>query len=514
MKKLSILLFSILAFTLVSCEDDFKEPTPQSNPQEALMSYDGLEVARGADISQALDLNTAADQLNVISTVKTPALSGNQKIEYITYVSANENFDPQVAIETPDGTVQKSDLNEAFRKLYGNSPKAKPLYMKFAAFLAEGTSRVRFGDDKMYFAETEVSVTPIPIEIVIEDEYYLIGDFCNWDISKAVAFKHSDKDVYDDPVFSISVEVGKDCYWKVLPKSSVVANTMDGAYGVEVNGSVDPTGTLVNVNPQAGKIENAGWMQFTINMMDLKYTLTPVVPYIYLVGKPNGWDINSASCPLKTENFDGVYVGTFELNWGADNNFRFYTALGNWDTNSIGSQVEDNPVDITDLFVNGVYTGNVVEGKGSFHVAKNGIYKMTVDLIRKTIKIELAGEAKSIYMVGDINGWSLDPNAPNAKAGAIPAVSDIDLYRGTLELPDSGDGYSYFRFYKKLVPDQPDNTTIGTLSGDIEELSLESDGSTMFEVAPGKQGKFKIIPGKYEVEVNLEENIVLMNKLE
>ena len=512
MKKLSILLFSILAFTLVSCEDDFKEPTPQSNPQEALMSYDGLEVVRGADISQALDLNTAADELNVISTVKTPVLSGDQKIEYIAYVSTNENFDIQEAIEAPDGTVSKGDLDAAFRKLYGKSPKAKPLHMRFAAFLADGTSRMRFGNDKTYFADTEVSVTPIPIEIVIEQEYYLIGNFCDWDISKAVVFKHSGKDVYDDPVFNVAVEVGKDCYWKILPKSSVVANTMDGAYGVAVDGSIELTGDLINVDAQAGKIENAGWVRFSINMMDLKYTIATVTPYIYLVGQPNGWDIDGKSCQLISENYDGVYVGTFELKWGDENNFRFYTELGDWDKNSIGSQVDDNPVDVTDLFNNGVYTGNVVEGKGSFKVSKNGVYKITVDIIQKTIKIELAGEGKALYMVGDINGWLFDPTAAGAKAGAISEASD-KVYHGTLELPDSGDGYSYFRFYEELVPNQPDNTTIGTISGGIEELGLESDGSTMFEVAPGKQGKFKIVPGKYEIEVNLEENIVLMQKL-
>lgn len=512
MKKLSILLFSILAFTLVSCEDDFKEPTPQSNPQEALMSYEGLEVARGADISQALDLNTTADELNVISTVKTPVLSGNQKIEYIAYVSTNENFDIQEAIEAPDGTVSKNDLDAAFRKLHGKSPKAKSLHMRFAAFLADGTSRVRFGTDEVYFAATEVSVTPIPVEIIIEEEYYLIGNFCDWDISKALVFKHSGKDVYDDPVFNVAVEVGKDCYWKILPKSSVVANTMDGAYGVAVDGDISLTGDLVNVGAQAGKIENAGWVRFSINMMDLKYTIATVTPSIYLVGQPNGWDINGRSCPLVSENYDGVYVGTFELKWGSENNFRFYTELGDWDKNSIGSQVDDNPVDVTDLFVNGIYSGNVVEGKGSFKVSKNGVYKITVDIIQKTIVIELAGEAKALYMVGDINGWSLDPAASGAKAGAISEISD-KVYQGTLELPDSGDSYSYFRFYEELVPNQPDNTTIGTLSGGVEELGLESDGSTMFEVAPGKQGKFKIVPGKYEIEVNLDENIVLMQKL-
>lgn len=514
MKKINILLFTILALLVTSCNEDFNQGVvPQWNPQEPLMNYEGLEVERGAGIANPLDLNTADETIEVIYTKKTPELQSSQKIEYITYISSNADFAQQVVIETPEGTVSKEDLNSAFRTLYGNSPKSKTLFVKFAAFLADGTSRVRFGDDKTYFAQTEVSVTPVPIDIVIEEEYYLIGNFCDWDISKAVVFNHSSKDVYDDPVFNVAVEVGKDCYWKILPKSSVVANTMDGAYGVVIDGSTDLTGNLVNVDAQAGKIENAGWTRVTINMMDLKYTIAPVSPYIYLVGKPNGWDINSASCTLTSKNYDGVYTGTFKLEWGDENNFRFYTKLGNWDENSIGSQVDDNPVDITNLFVDGVYNGSIVEGKGSFKISANGIYKITVNLNSNTIMIEPSGAAAYLYMVGNINGWTLDPTAPNAKAGALSSMTDNDIYSGDLELPDSGDGYSYFRFYKQLVADQWDNTTIGTFTGGDEPVVVESDGSAMFEVVPGKQGSFKIAPGKYSVEVDLNENIVLMQKL-
>ena len=38
------------------------------------------------------------------------------------------------------------------------------------------------------------------------------------------AFNHSDKDVYDDPIFTVSFETTKaDQYWKIIPKKNVDA---------------------------------------------------------------------------------------------------------------------------------------------------------------------------------------------------------------------------------------------------------------------------------------------------
>ena len=67
----------MLALTFVSCEDiDFEEGKPQTNPQEPLMSFDGLSVGLGDNLGAALDLSTlSTESLNAVKTVQTPALT-------------------------------------------------------------------------------------------------------------------------------------------------------------------------------------------------------------------------------------------------------------------------------------------------------------------------------------------------------------------------------------------------------------------------------------------------------
>ena len=72
-------------------------------------------------------------------------------------------------------------------------------------------------------------------------------------------------------------------------------------------------------------------------------------------------------------------TGTIEINAG-DFEFRFYSQLGDWETNSLGAGEPDSPVDIT-VGASG-YTGPVVNGKGKWKYAAwpGGQCQMTLDL--------------------------------------------------------------------------------------------------------------------------------------
>lgn len=90
----------------------------------------------------------------------------------------------------------------------------------------------------------------------IDTAYYLIGDVNKWNSEALIKFGHSGKDVYEDPVFSMIVEMPKDeCYWKIIPQSNVDGGDIwaPGALGVATNGDDSESGLLVTENPQAGK---------------------------------------------------------------------------------------------------------------------------------------------------------------------------------------------------------------------------------------------------------------------
>ena len=106
----------------------------------------------------------------------------------------------------------------------------------------------------------------------------------DWKMETAIKFKHSDKDVYDDPYFTVSVEVPDNCYWKVVPKSSL--GNWDGSiWGVAVDGDESTEGKLINKGAQAAKIAKGGWYRFTINMMENEYKVDirlEELPYEYI----------------------------------------------------------------------------------------------------------------------------------------------------------------------------------------------------------------------------------------
>lgn len=126
---------------------------------------------------------------------------------------------------------------------------------------------------------------------------------------------------------------------------------------------------------------------------------------IYLVGMPSGWQEPSEGNMahyvdngwVLKEPADGIdskiYSGTFTIN-PEEFMFRFYTALTGWDGGaSIGSQADDNPIDITANLVGNTYSGKVVvPGKGSWEIADfpGGTVTMTVNLNDKTVYFEIA----------------------------------------------------------------------------------------------------------------------------
>jgi hypothetical protein len=117
--------------------------------------------------------------------------------------------------------------------------------------------------------------------------------------------------------------------------------------------------------------------------------------YIYLIGAASGWKEPSednaedlSAWRLVDNSESGIYTGTFNINAG-DAMFRFYTELTGWDGGaSIGIQEDDSAVDCA--FTDGIYTGAIVSGKGSFNFPdwQGGEMTITVDTNSNSISIK------------------------------------------------------------------------------------------------------------------------------
>ncbi len=114
---------------------------------------------------------------------------------------------------------------------------------------------------------------------------------------------------------------------------------------------------------------------------------------LYVIGDVSGWNINNGAVYLsEPQNGIGsqIYSGEIPMTAGnASAGFRFYTALGDWESNSIGYQVEDNATTF-EFPATGTFTSDCVAGKGSWAFSnwEDGVMRMTVDLNEMKVYFE------------------------------------------------------------------------------------------------------------------------------
>ena len=378
--------------SMVSCTEDYTDwGNPQSNSQEEAVAFGNGSVTP-VDVINLADV--ATEKVKVASIVaptsSDAAYTPNYKI----------NFDGQSFDIDADGNMAKADLVNYITNKYGKRPTKRDIDATLDAWQSNGSTAV-----KMVTSET-FQVKAIPEAPFIDAAYYLVGDMFTtddvngWTKGVAKAFNHSEKDVYDDPIFTVSFETTKaDQYWKIIPKKNIDADDLwaPGVVGPKVDGDDSMTGALTNGEAKAGKIAKAGKYKLTINMMDYSYTIEEVNydPFIYFIGSTDGWKSNDQKLAL-VDDAKGVYTGYVYL---ADPNnagfeFKFQRAPGNWDTAiGAGTFVSFGGAAI------GVDNGNIGVNAGE------GVYYMDVNLSEGTIT---ATKVETMGMIGGFNNWDGD----------------------------------------------------------------------------------------------------------
>lgn len=381
-----------LLMSMVSCTDDYTDwSTPQSNPQEDAVAFGNGSVAPVAVINLADVITEKVKVASIVApTASDAAYSPNYKINF-----GSQSFDIDA-----EGNMSKVDLVNFINTNYGKRPTERDIDATLSAWVSNGATSV-----KMATSET-FQVKVIPEAPFIDEGYYLVGDMLNngdisgWSADGMKAFSHSGNDVYDDPVFTITITTTKaDQYWKIIPKKNVDAGDIwaDGVVGTKVDGDASLSGSLTNEDAKAGKIEKAGKYKMTINMMDYTYTLEEVKfdPFIYFIGATDGWKEAEQKLALTNEEH-GTYTGYIYCadpnGWG--NQFKFQRVPGSWD-NEINAGTFG---DFQDAATN--EGGNIGVSDGE------GVYYFEVSLGDGTIK---ATKVDRMGIIGDFaNSWAYD----------------------------------------------------------------------------------------------------------
>lgn len=381
--------------SMVSCTEDYTDwGNPQTNPQKEAVAFGDGSVTP-VDVINLADVKTEKVKVAsiVAPTSSNAAYTPNYKI----------NFDGQSFDIDADGNMATAELTSYIVNQYGKRPTERDIDATLDAWVSNGSTAVKMATSATF------QVKAIPEAPVIDAGYYLVGDMFTikdgetevlngWTKEAAKAFNHSDKDVYDDPIFTVSFETKKaDQYWKIIPKKNIDSGDIwaAGVVGPKVDGDDSMTGLLTNVEAKAGKIAKAGKYKLTINMMDYSYTIEEVNydPFIYFIGSTDGWKSNDQKLAL-VDDAKGVYTGYVYL---ADPNaagfeFKFQRAPGNWDT-AIGAGTF---VSFAGAAI-GVDNGNLGVNAGE------GVYYMDVNLSEGKIT---ATKVETMGMVGDFTGWA------------------------------------------------------------------------------------------------------------
>ena len=236
----------------------------------------------------------------------------------------------------------------------------------------------------------------------IADSYYLIGDMGTWGNDKSMKFSHSDKDVFEDPIFTYVFEGGRELWFAFGDADALDAidagdwNQLFGTTGAseDLSGSYDRRYNLGG--DHSFHVDgSAKYYRFEINAVEMTYTITPLnfEPFIYFIGATDGWA--QAEQKLALTDDSGVYTGYIYCadpnGWG--NEFKFQKVPGDW-----GTEINFG------TFSGGV-SGDLELGGGSNikATAGEGIYFFEANMASGTLK---GTRITNMNLVGDFNGWN------------------------------------------------------------------------------------------------------------
>lgn len=469
------LLYSMLGaaslFT-AACHEDFNADVaaPQQWEQEEAIALPGFSVQGTTELKLAEANDSVAVFTPSIDVTQLP--TGAVVDQYRIQLTADkENATPVILEASKDGKVLTSALQAQIEKDFGKRPELRKYNAVVYADVMQGT--------QASLLEAKTEVTAIPVAPFIDKAYYLIGDMCGWDAAKILPFNHSDKDVYDDPEFTIMFSTtAENNHWKIITQTNKDAGNVwiegpTGVVGVEKNGDPSMEGKLITTKPQAGKLEKQGLYKMTINMMDYTFKIEEIAPEYYLVGALQGWNNNPASGMKSILYPKDVMNQSYTTKWTGDANLKIWMGkeFGDW-SKAIGTEkdADQSP-------------SGTLGGGGAIKCPEpNAFYTFAVDFGKNTytwtkLDNQTPKEYKTVGLIGNFNGWGGDE--------AMAQVTPHNWYLQGLTVKESGE-----------IKFRADNDWKDDWGGGFD-LNDTNSGTLVY-----KGGNMKIAAGTYNVFMN------------
>lgn len=424
----------LIGLALTSCEEDNSLGVMQKNDAPVIVSADGvalksLYAPTGNNISlqnfeesgivPLVDIEISSDFPEASTVTGEVQISNNadfnnaQTIALNSMEAASQNPDVAAALEGPTrslkGYVDMAAWEDAYVALYGLNPNTNVNYVRYKLWLNEGKQNVILynNNGEEWFDPMLFNVTPLDAKLDVAPSYtlhYIVGN--NPEQTKEM-YHNPATHVYDDPVFSTTVEntEGADGTPNQLLWWITATNDESRAYGV-VGDPAAESGDLAVINGQdgigSGLISIAGVIKIEVDMLELTFTTKLAPPSLYVVST-SGVNFNQAA-QLGTED-NVVYSGMAGIlnSWGLAGQAAYKPTL-----------YVNNP-DVERTSDNGTYTGGLKFDTTGAPLNANsaipypgtgqGLYYITADLQSLTYT---GYQCKTIGLVGSPNGWGDD----------------------------------------------------------------------------------------------------------
>ena len=497
-----------------ACDEDFStEFVPQTTVPESTFPMDAVSVTPTATSINLVDVLAAPEvkPIEIGTIALSQPLPENTVLVADVQVSRAADFSQYTTVSgnIVDNkiTIDPNALEDAYFDDITKNPAATTLYIRSLLYtVTGGAAKAIIGTPgENYFASQNVAFTPLN-KVQISPAYYVIGASAGWsaDGARTQKFTHSDKDVYDDPIFTIVVDAGGDDCWFAIGDDTaidaVAAGDWNQLFGTK-GASEDLEGTIDRRYNLGGDhsfhVTGAKKIRITLNMMEYSYKIEPVdiADAYYLVGGPGSW---SSDKSLKFSHSsadvfdDPVFTYVFEGNGGTgDIWFTFGDAEA---LDAIDSNIWNKLFGyVGDFGLSGSFDRrSTIGADNTFHVDGTAkFYRFQVNMMTKTYTITPLNFAEYIYEAGVNNGWG-------GTEQPLYCGDGNGTYTGFFYAKEDSwtDGKGAFKF--RGAADNWDNGNYGT-------GTLNADGLTGTLIDDGGSGNIMPAPGFYRADVNLAD---------
>lgn len=466
MKKLSIFLMGALGMlAATSCAEKIDPAPIQSNPQEPILVEGDITSTPQGPLASTAVLNLADYSapmaiIPVMAVAETKDLPDGAVVYYNLELCASEDFTGKVitlqgTAEDGVSTVLGEAWNAAHYALFSKNPTVEQtVYYRVPVYVEIDGTNYRYSGNNFYAVKGSLREVCINPGYNVAEHYYFLSDVTTWTLGDAgaFAFKHSEEDIYDDPVFTYTFNVPADMaeaggvHWQIL-----AGNADNTLYGPEMADDESMAGMLVDVNAAKGLLVDPGKYKVTINMAELTFefeVLTQPEMY-YTPGAANDWS-HAASAYMQLKSDKGCYYGAFPI---VSNGFKMCEE-DNWDfkPGNWGAEVEAPAL-----------TGNLVSGDEGKNILApaDGFYWFMAKFDLSTYELttyEMV-EINTVGLIGSFaaSGWSSDVLMTTEDAG-VTWTAEAEFNAGdSFKVRFNGDwAYNYGGDFKHLTWDGPD----------------------------------------------------------